>query len=260
MEDGPPLTARSVLASTLLGMDPPELPVAQLVAVAALFGIGENRARVALTRMVKAGEATTADGRYRLTGRLAERGRRQRESRTFASRATGRWSGEWTVLVLDGERRSALERAEHRRVLVGARLAELREGVWMRPANLDVVLPDHLIDRAHRLIARPDRPGHRAAQLWPLGEWARRAATLAARLVDEPPGADRLAQGFVLSAAVLRHLQADPLLPGALLPDGWPGRDLRDRYDGWDARYRELLADWHRAWPTDRRARLTTSG
>ena len=60
-----PLTARSVLASALLGMDPPELPVAQLVRLAGLFGINENRARVALSRMVAAGEATT-DGAGRL--------------------------------------------------------------------------------------------------------------------------------------------------------------------------------------------------
>ncbi len=38
------LTARSVLASALLGMDPPELPVAQLVRLADLFGFSENRA------------------------------------------------------------------------------------------------------------------------------------------------------------------------------------------------------------------------
>ena len=50
----PPLTARSVLASALLGMDPPELPVSQLVRLTGLFGISENRARVALSRMVAA--------------------------------------------------------------------------------------------------------------------------------------------------------------------------------------------------------------
>ena len=50
-----PLTARSVLASALLGMDPPELPVAQLVRLTGLFGISENRARVALSRMVAGG-------------------------------------------------------------------------------------------------------------------------------------------------------------------------------------------------------------
>ncbi|MGB7052793.1 MAG: hypothetical protein WBG41_14600, partial [Acidimicrobiales bacterium] len=74
-------TARSVLASTLLGEDPPELPVAHLVHMASLFGVGENRARVALSRMVAAGEASTdGSGNYRLAGHLLDRQMRQTES------------------------------------------------------------------------------------------------------------------------------------------------------------------------------------
>jgi len=48
---------------------------------------------------------------------------------------------------------------------------------------------------------------------------------------------------------VLRHLAADPLLPTAVLPDGWPGPVLRQTYDSWDAAYRGVLATWHRAHP-----------
>src|SRR5271168_1800485 len=89
----PPLTARSVLASALLGMDPPELPVAQLVRLTGLFGISENRARVALSRMAAAGEATSdGSGRYRLAGHLAERQSRQSASRAGA---TATYDGEW---------------------------------------------------------------------------------------------------------------------------------------------------------------------
>src|SRR5580704_14249700 len=88
-----PLTARSVLASTLLGVDPPELPVSYLVRLGALFGINENRARVALSRMVSSGEVTTdGDGRYRLTGHLLERQQRQAVSRSGHTQA---WSGSW---------------------------------------------------------------------------------------------------------------------------------------------------------------------
>jgi phenylacetic acid degradation operon negative regulatory protein len=53
-----------------------------------------------------------------------------------------------------------------------------------------------------------------------------------------------LADGFVTSAAVLRHLQADPLLPPALLPDDWPGAALRHEYDAYDAAYRAVLRAW----------------
>ena len=80
-----PFTARSVLASALLGEVPPELPVSHLVHLAALFGISANRARVALSRMAAAGEVTTdGSGRYRLAGRLLERQTRQSESRQGA--------------------------------------------------------------------------------------------------------------------------------------------------------------------------------
>jgi phenylacetic acid degradation operon negative regulatory protein len=53
-----------------------------------------------------------------------------------------------------------------------------------------------------------------------------------------------LAEGFVISAAVLRHLQADPLLPPELLPEDWPGAELRAEYDRYDAAYRAVLVDW----------------
>jgi phenylacetic acid degradation operon negative regulatory protein len=62
-----------------------------------------------------------------------------------------------------------------------------------------------------------------------------------------PKGPDDLAPGFVVSAAVLRHFQADPLLPLELLPKDWPGAKLRAFYENWDARYRTLLAEWSRA-------------
>ncbi len=52
--------------------------MAQLVRLTGLFGISENRARVALSRMVAAGEATTDGcGGYRLAGHLVARQARQ---------------------------------------------------------------------------------------------------------------------------------------------------------------------------------------
>ena len=48
------------------------------------------------------------------------------------------------------------------------------------------------------------------------------------------------------SAAVLRHFQADPLLPEELLPRGWPGRALREDYDRFDLAHRALLREYFR--------------
>src|SRR5258706_14933046 len=72
-----PLTARSVVLSTLLGYHPPELPVSTLIRVAALFGIPEGTVRVTLGRMVGDDDLIAANGSYRLTDRLVARQRRQ---------------------------------------------------------------------------------------------------------------------------------------------------------------------------------------
>jgi phenylacetic acid degradation operon negative regulatory protein len=245
-QPAPPLTARSVLASALLGMDPPELPVAQLVRLTGLFGISENRARVALSRMVAAGEATTdGTGRYRLAGHLAARQSRQSASRAGA---TASYDGEWWLAVVTTTGSSADVRGARRRILTYGRLAELREGVWMRPANLAVRLPDPLEGDIELMTARPVDAAALAHRLWDLSSWSARARDLLRDLhALVPDGPDALAPGFELSAAVLRHLQADPLLPAELLPAGWPGATLRATYDQWDARYRTTLRDWSRA-------------
>ena len=83
--------------------------------------------------------------------------------------------------------------------------------------------------------------------LWDLDTWAEEARDLLGELHELPSGIESLAPGFVLSAAVLRHLASDPLLPPQLLPPAWPGRALRDRYDDWDRAYRALMTEWHRS-------------
>lgn len=240
------LTARSVLASALLGMDPPELPVAQLVRLTGLFGISENRARVALSRMVAAGEATSdGSGRYRLSGHLVARQARQSASR---SGLTTPYDGRWWLVVVTRAGSTAEVRAARRRALAYLRLAELREGVWLRPANVAVLLPDSLDGDVELMTAEPGAPSDLAARLWDLPRWSVRASDLLDELAAlVPDGPDALAPGFELSASVLRHLQADPLLPDELLPTGWPGGPLRAVYGEWDARYRQTLRDWSRS-------------
>ena len=208
-----------MLASALLGMDPPELPVAQLVRLTGLFGISANRARVALSRMVAAGEATTdGSGTYRLAGRLRERQARQSASRAGS---TVPFKGQWWVAVVVTSGSSAEIRTARRRSLAYARLAELREGVWMRPDNLEVRLPEDLRADVELMTAEPSNPGRLARALWDLPAWADRADQLLEEMAAlTPDRAEALAPGFELSAAVLRHLQADPLLPGELLPAG----------------------------------------
>ncbi len=93
-----PLTARSVVLSTLLGSHPPQMPVQSLVRVGGLFGIAEGTIRVALSRMTADGDLRQADGRYELTARLLGRQHQQDESRSPATRP---WRGRWDVVVVD---------------------------------------------------------------------------------------------------------------------------------------------------------------
>jgi phenylacetic acid degradation operon negative regulatory protein len=227
-------------------MDPPELPVAQLVRLTGLFGISENRARVALSRMVSAGEATSdGAGHYRLAGHLAERQTRQSASRAGVTTA---YDGSWWLAIVTTSGSTAEIRGARRRILTYARLAELREGVWMRPANIAVRLTDSLDADVELMTAMPPEAERLVRDLWDLPGWSQRASELLAGLEGlAPSGPGALAPGFELSAAVLRHLQADPLLPAQLQPPAWPGAELRETYDRWDERYRATLYEWSRA-------------
>jgi phenylacetic acid degradation operon negative regulatory protein len=245
------LTARSVVASTLLGTSPPRLPVALLVRAAELFGISEGTTRVALSRMATAGEVVAVDGSYELAGRLLAR-----QSRQVASRAarTTAWSGGWLAAIVTVERRSAADRAAWRSAMSARRLGELREGVWMRPDNLGPIDPLPADLAAHCTLihdARPENEATLTRSLWDLEAWAARAGELRRELRPLLRPLDRhdtraLAPGFVTSAAVLRHFQADPLLPAELLPARWPGAALREEYDRFDAAYRAVLREWFR--------------
>ena len=61
-----PLSARSLVASALLGTHPPALRGALLVAFGKRFGINDGTIRVALSRMVDRGELTNREGVYTL--------------------------------------------------------------------------------------------------------------------------------------------------------------------------------------------------
>ncbi|MTE21692.1 PaaX domain-containing protein, C- domain protein [Streptomyces sp. TRM43335] len=234
-----PLTARSIVLSTLLGHHPPALPARALVRVGELFGIAEGTVRVALSRMVAAGDlAQRADGSYALTERLLARQARQDDSRAPRTRD---WRGEWEVAVVTAERRAAADRGALRRAMAVLRLAELREGTWLRPANLVRDRPAVVTEQCTLFTGAPEGdPAALAAALWDLDGWAERARALVAA-ADAAEEADDPARRFTVAAAALRHLLADPLLPADLLPDDWPGAALRARYTAFEADLRAVL-------------------
>ena len=248
-----PLTARSVLASVLLGTDPPWLPTPLLVRTGALFGINEGTVRTALSRMSAADEVVAERSGYRLVGRLVERQARQAASRRAEVRP---WDGTWELATIHGEEaRAPGDRAALRAALTTLRLAELREGVWARPDNLDLTRsPDarSVVDEwCTRWRGGEPDPAPDVVRLWGLDPWRTEATDLSRTmeaLLDRliAGDADALAEGFVTSAAVLRLFQHDPLLPPELLPTGWPGGRLRREYERFDRAYRTALRGWFR--------------
>lgn len=219
-----PLSARSVVLSLLLGTHPPELPVKDLVRLVEPFGVGGSTLRAALSRMVAVGDLRRTDAVYGLSDRLLARQRRQDEAVHPRTRA---WEGDWEMVVITATGRGPAERAELRTRLTALRLAELREGVWLRPANLVRSLPDDLERVAQTYGARPEGSAHELATgLWPLDAWAATARALLARTSESHRPADLL----TAFAAVVRHLLTDPVLPPGLLPADWPGEALRTAY------------------------------
>ncbi|MEY2399755.1 MAG: phenylacetic acid degradation operon negative regulatory protein [Actinomycetota bacterium] len=242
-----PLTARSVIASTLLGVDPPRLPSGALVASGEKFGVAPGTTRVALSRMVEAGELSADDAGYALAGPLLERHARQAQGR---HPETTRWNGAWRMAIVTTPARAAADRAALRDAMTRLRMAEMREGVWTRPDNLP--LDDSTARRVANgqcswFTAAPDEVPD-ASSLFGLDAWAAAAhellgALAATRQRLRDRDADALGDTFVIAAATTRHLTLDPLLPPSLLPRDWPATKLRRAYDAYQ---RDFAATWRR--------------
>jgi len=241
-----PLSARSVIASLLLGMHPPRMAGGRLVQWCGAFGIADGTARVALSRMVERGELVASAGTYELAGSVRARQRAQDWSLTPAPTA---WEGGWRLAAVRATARDANDRAALRDAFRRLRYAEQREGCWVRPDNL----PRASSPAATWKVAEAQCDWWRAtpeqdavalaAQLFDPGAWATRAEALRGHLESATASLDRdtehdagealasdLARAFEVGAAALAHVRADPLLPTSLCPEPWPGTALRDAY------------------------------
>ncbi len=222
------LTARSVVLSVLLGAHPAWATASELIRLTSDFDLRESTVRVALTRMVSAGDLVRSADGYRLSDRLLERQRRQDDALDPRLRP---WSGDWTMLVITSVGTDARTRAALRTSLQRNRFGELREGVWLRTDNLEVALPSDVVQRGRLMTVRDEAPAELAGRLWDLTGWAAEGR----RLLDEMSSAADVPARFVVAAAIVRHLLTDPVLPAELLPADWPGAALRAAYQDFAA-------------------------
>jgi len=220
-----------VVLSVLLGAHPAWATAAELLRLTSDFGIREPTLRVALTRMVHAGDLVRSDDGYRLSDRLLARQRRQDGALHPVTRD---WDGTWTTVIVTAVGADARTRGAVRIALQDNRFGELREGVWMRPDTLDPLLPALIRGRVRVLHAADDNPAELARRLWDLRGWSKTGH----RLLREMDAANDVPDQFAVAAAMVRHLLADPVLPAGLLPADWPGDRLRSAY----AEFADLLA------------------
>ncbi|MFF2084552.1 PaaX domain-containing protein, C- domain protein [Nocardia sp. NPDC058176] len=225
-----PVSARSALIRILIAADSPTMTAREICAATTAVGYPEATVRVAVSRMVAAGDLLRERRAYTLTPGL--RARRTE----LAAPHTVTWNGDWEQVLVTATGRPAADRAALRTTLLSLRLAELREGVWMRPANLVRAWPSGLDDTTYRLRTHPvDDAVALTRRLWPLDEWSARARTLL-DAIDNP---DTTAK-FAAVCAGLDHLTTDPVLPAELRPTEWPTDLLRTTTAAYLTWFREL--------------------
>jgi phenylacetic acid degradation operon negative regulatory protein len=182
---------------------------------------------------------------------LSERRQRVDEASRIDN-ATRRWDGTWELAVVALERRSASDRLELRKAAIALHLAELREGVWVRPDNLDpqrfptfrAVLDQQC---THFHGAATDIAADKVRSLFSLDEWADDARVLidamdvALTVSARDKSTESFTYEFALSIAVVRHLQLDPLLPVEFTSDDWPGHKLRSTYRRFDHAFKRRI-------------------
>lgn len=217
------MTARSVVLSVLLGAHPAWATAAELLRLTADFGLKESTVRVALTRLVSTGDLVRSADGYRLSDRLLARQRRQDDAMRPQVKP---WDGGWTTLVITSVGVDPRTRAMLRATLQENRFAELREGVWLRPDNLENTLDKRVMRMVRVLHSHDDDPAELARRLWDMPAWA----ATAEQLLDDMTEASNTPGRFVAAAGMVRHLLTDPVLPEQLLPPGWPAKALRDSY------------------------------
>lgn len=249
-----PLSPRSLVGSLLLGMVSPRMPAGRLVEWCSLFGVAEGTARVALSRMVERGELTADGGVYELAGPLR---RRQPAQDWSLDPELDAWDGHWLLGIVGPGPRAAAERSALRDAARRLRMVELRDGVWCRPDNLARAAgPSEAWETADAQCAwwraRPEPEDMAlATRLFAPDVWAERAQWLGERLAGSTggvrggEGAD-IAEAFVVGAATLAHVRADPLLPSELCGEDWPGAALRGSYREFQAAFADAVREWFR--------------
>jgi phenylacetic acid degradation operon negative regulatory protein len=222
---------RSLILDLLTTLRRGSMPVGALVEAGALFGLAGGTLRVALARLVAAGQVERdARGRYRMGERAAPI---QRAIEGWRSESRTRpWDGSWWA-VHSAPAPARAARSRHARALRLLGFRELSPGLDVRPANLagdcaaareqltalglahgSLVFTLSDLDPVTDTRARAlwDAAGLRAGYRRSLDALAASEARL-----DALSERDAMCESFLVGGRMIQQLVLDPLLPEAIL-------------------------------------------
>lgn len=247
------------------------VPVAALIRLLGAVGVDPPSVRSAVSRLKRRGLLVAARTDGGAAGyALADAARQLLDDgdRRIYGRPTARQADGWVLAVF-----SVPEQERHKRHLLRSRLARLgfgtaAPGVWIAPAHLHDETRHTLerlglasyVDLFKGCHAGFEATADAVARWWDLPAIAARhraflevhepVARRWARRRTLPPRAAY--HDYLLALDAWRQLPyADPGLPAALLPDGWPGGRAADTFGRLHARLRDAGAEYARQALTD---------
>jgi phenylacetic acid degradation operon negative regulatory protein len=235
MYSGMAPTAKSLTLDLLSTLAGGTMPVSALVKAGELFGIAENSMRVALARLLAAGQIERDErGRYRLGEKAAPIDRRVTSWRRIDQRLRS-WGDGWLGVYAGGApRRPDRQLRRRERALRFLGFAELAPGLALRPDNLRggvAAVRDELQALGleagalvFELAALDPASDARARGLWDVtalcAGYRQSLADIDAsekrlQLASEEEG---MVESFLIGGRVIRQLVLDPLLPEPIVP------------------------------------------
>ncbi|AMR79839.1 PaaX family transcriptional regulator [Cupriavidus nantongensis] len=233
-ESAPGPAARHLILKLLVASETETLDASDAIRACALFGISDNNARVALTRLASADLIETAGrGTYRL-GRAGRALGEDISAWRIAEQRVRPWDGTWVAVLIAGlgrSDRSALRVRERALALAGMR--QLEEGLYVRPDNLvgGVALTRERLyglgveDSAPVFTVRDLDAGleSKARDLWNGKELvkgyrdSRRLLEKSSSKLDSLPIEVAAKEAYLLGDQAIRQLVFDPMLPEPLV-------------------------------------------
>jgi phenylacetic acid degradation operon negative regulatory protein len=230
------------LGLAAVGRDEAAVPGPVLIAVLSDLGLSESAARAAILRLRRYGWLSSERrGRRTYYAPTATIRARQQRFQEHFTKESAPWDGAFHGLIYEVPERHRAYRDRLRRCARLLGYASLRGGLLIAPTDRFVELQSLLSEppsEAHLLPARielaPVDARRLAHRLWALDALAEdyRARVLAVRdaiedAASDPPAGPQALRAFAAATQpVYEAIAQDPLLPGELLPDDWPGAEL----------------------------------